>query len=305
MTDRYHDAASPAVAEQLTLAASSGLGLVSQLTALNYKQVVNYNQQQTDVLFDVTRKLTLRGGYRYVWGDATVRAGGLSQTGSTVSGEMRRHVGLAGVTFRPIQKLSLNLDYEAASGDRVYFRNSLNEYHRARARARFQATASLAVQASFNALTNRNPAADIRYDFESRDNSLAVFWTPAGGKRITVMAEYNRSTMISNMAYLLPPFFSSARSEYRDRAHSATSTIDIALPGYRGLTPKVSAGGSLFVSSGSRASRYYQPLARLSIPFQKNVYWNTEWQYYGYGEQFYFYEGFRTHLFQTGVRLTR
>ena len=81
--------------------------------------------------------------------------------------------------------------------------------------------------------------------------------------------------------------------------------IDIALPGYAGLTPKFTAGGSLFISSGSRPSRYYQPLMRLSLPLQKHVYWNTEWKYYGYGEQFYLYEGFRAHSFMTGLRLTK
>ena len=30
-----------------------------------------YNQVEFDVLFDVTSKLTLRGGYRYVWGDSS------------------------------------------------------------------------------------------------------------------------------------------------------------------------------------------------------------------------------------------
>lgn len=31
----------------------------------------------------------------------------------------------------------------------------------------------------------------------------------------------------------------------------------------------------------------------------------AEWRYYGYGEAFYLYEGFRTHLLTAGLRLTR
>ena len=31
----------------------------------------NYNHVEFDVLFDLTSKLTLRGGYRYVWGDSS------------------------------------------------------------------------------------------------------------------------------------------------------------------------------------------------------------------------------------------
>jgi hypothetical protein len=160
------------------------------------------------------------------------------------------------------------------------------------------------LQANFQVLNNQNPNAAIQYNFESRDNSLAVYWTPAGGKRISVMGEYDRSSLSSSIDYL-GLFLSPAVSDYRENAHTASSAIDIALPGYAGLTPKFTAGGSLFISSGTRPSRYYQPLMRLSLPLQKRVYWNTEWKYYGYGEQFYLYEGFRAHVFMTGLRLTR
>jgi len=81
--------------------------------------------------------------------------------------------------------------------------------------------------------------------------------------------------------------------------------VDLTLPGYAGMVPKVSFGGSLFISSGSRPERFYQPLARLSLPMTKHLAWNSEWRYYGFGEQFYLYEGFRAHIFQTGLRVTR
>jgi hypothetical protein len=109
----------------------------------------------------------------------------------------------------------------------------------------------------------------------------------------------------SDIDYLNLPFLNPAVSSYRDNAHTASSQIDIALPGYYGLTPKLTAGGSLFVSSGSRPTQFYEPLGRLSIPFSKKVTWYTEWRWYGMGEQFYLYEGFRTHVFVTGLRLSR
>ena len=79
--------------------------------------------------------------------------------------------------------------------------------------------------------------------------------------------------------------------------------LNLAIPGIAGA--KLTAGGSLFISDGSRPTRYYQPLVKLSLPLHKNLYWNTEWQYYGYGEQLYMFEGFRTHVFQTGLRVIR
>jgi hypothetical protein len=43
----------------------------------------------------------------------------------------------------------------------------------------------------------------------------------------------------------------------------------------------------------------------MSIPVGKHVYWNTEWRYYGFGEAFYLFEGFRANTFMTGLRVTR
>ena len=111
--------------------------------------------------------------------------------------------------------------------------------------------------------------------------------------------------MRSNINFLLLPFLSPAVSVYRENAHTATSTIDLALPAIARIAPKLSLGGSLFVSAGTRSSRYYQPLGRLSLPLQKHVSWNTEWRWYGFGEQFYLYEGFRAHTFMTGIKVTR
>jgi len=41
------------------------------------------------------------------------------------------------------------------------------------------------------------------------------------------------------------------------------------------------------------------------VPVTHGVTWVSEWTYYAYGESFYSYEGFRTHLITPGVRVTR
>jgi len=302
MTDRYHDAAFGMFTQFLQPVSNPQAILTNSLPN---EQVVNYNQQQLDVMYDLTSKLTLRGGWRYVWGNATVLAGQLSQSGSFASGTLNRQIGLAGLTFRPMQKLSVNLDYEGSSSDDIYFRTSLNDYHKARARARYQATNSLMLQANFTVLNNQNPSPEIRYDFQSRDNSLAIYWTPNGGKRFTLTGEYDRYTLRSDIAYLDLTSFTSAISTYHENAHVASSSADVALPGYGGMTPKLTFGGSLFVSSLSRPTQFYEPMGRLTLPLHKNVSLYAEWQWYGMGEALYLYEGFRTHAFITGVRLTR
>jgi len=103
----------------------------------------------------------------------------------------------------------------------------------------------------------------------------------------------------------VPQDLQPAESRYRDNAHTATALFSTNLPIRSGFTARLSAGGSFFISSGSRPSNYFQPLAKLFVPLLKNLNWFTEWQYYGYGEAFYLYEGFRTHLVTTGLRFTR
>jgi hypothetical protein len=298
MTDRYHDAAFPSFATTGSIPLPAGVSTVSPL------EVVNYNQEQVDVLYDVSSKITLRGGYRHIWGDADTGATPfLNPLGGVEQGQLNRNVGLGGVNFRASQKLSMNLDYEGATSDRVYFRTSLNNYQKARGRVKYQVLPSLLFQANISLLNNSNHAPQIQYDFLSRDNSLAAYWTPRSSKHISFMGEYDRSTMHSDIAYLTLPFYGPAVSDYRDNAHTVTSAMDLLAPG--AWAAKLTLGGSMFISNGSRNSRYYQPLARLSFPVGKHAFWNTEWKYYGYQEDFYLYEGFRTHVFMTGLKLVR
>jgi hypothetical protein len=306
MTDRYHDAASPFVAEQLLLTPTTAGP--NSVTALNYTQFVNYNQQEVNAIFDVAKGLSVRGGYRFVWGDAQVLAGDLSQRGVVIPGQVQRNVGLAGVTWRPMERFTLHADYEGSSSDNIYFRTSLNDYHQARVRARFQATKSLLLQANLLVVNNQNPAPDIRLDYQNRSNAVTVYWTPSNPRWVTVMAEYDRSTLRFDIAYLSLPFLSPATSSYRDNAHTGIAAVDLTPPWLKG--GKLTMGGSLFIAAGfqavqSRPTRYYQPLVSLALPVVKNVYWNTEWRYYGFGEPFYTYEGFRTHIFTMGVRITK
>jgi len=300
MTDRMHTAAAGQFADTIF---QPGVMLVgTEVTPLASLLVVNYNQEQTDLLVDVTHKLTLRGGYRYVWGDA--EAGNLLIAGpGEESSEMRQQVGIAGINFRATQKVSFNGEFEGASSSHAYFTTSLYNYQKMRARARYQLTQKLALQASFSLLNNQNPTPGINYSFLSRQNSLSASWTPS--KRVSILGEYTRSTLYSNIGYLEPEFLSPETSLYRDNAHSASSLIDVALPGYAKLAPHLAFGGSLFISSGSRPTTYYQPLARLSLPLHKGLVWKSEYRYYGYGETFYELEGFRAHILQTGLAISR
>jgi hypothetical protein len=255
-------------------------------------------------LYDVTSTLTLRGGYRYIWGDATTDATPfLNPAGTLEQGQLKRNVALAGLNLRLSEKLSFNLDYEGGDSDAVYFRNSLNNYQKGRARAKYRLLQSLVFQATASVLRNTNPAPSVNYNMLSRDNSASLFWTPKNNKRFSLTGQYDRSTFHSTIDYLTLPFYSTAISDYRDNGHTVTGLVDVNLPGAHG--GKLSLGGSAFLSNGSNTTRYYQPVARISVPFNKHISWNGEWTYYGYAESFYLFQSFRTHIITTGLKFTR
>ena len=299
--NREHDSAYSNFETQYLQSLTTPVQLSAALTLANPFQVVNNQETQTDLYYDVTKYLTLRGGFRYMWGNTTVLASTLSQTGPFATGSLSRIVGIGGFILRFGQKLRVTADYEGSSSDDIYFRTSLNDYSKGRVMASFQATNSLSFTANFQVLSNQNPAPTVQLDFLGRDNALAFYWTPKAGKRITFTGSYDRSTVRDNILYLNLPTFGTAVSSYRDNAHTATAAVEVALA--RG--GKFTAGGSFIISNGSRPTSFYEPNMQLLLPLTKHVAWNTIWQYYGYGESFYGFEGFRSHIIQTGIRLSR
>jgi hypothetical protein len=302
-TDRLHNASFVAVAETLLLGANNTQQLAPAL--FNDRLVWNYNVEQVDALFDVTSRFTLRGGYRYVWGDASNRAPTLFADATGLeSTRLKRHVGIGGATYRIGTNFRINAEFEGAAAEHSFFRTSLYNYRRSRIGARYQVLTSLGLGANFRVLSNENPSPTVNYDFLSRDNSAFVYWTPQGKlKAINLTGEYTRSSLRSEITYLNPTSLTRELSFYRDNAHMASAMLEIAVPG--AYSPRIGVGGSLFRSSGSRPTEYYQPLLRAAVPVHRNVQGIAEWRYYGLAETFYKYEGFNTHLFTIGLRILR
>jgi hypothetical protein len=290
LTDHLHNAAG-ALLTQTLLAGTTPVNL-SQLSS--DRLVVNQNQEEVDLFYDLTSHLTLRGGYRYVWGDSQVRAE--LQAVPFENGRLSRNVGIGGITYRLGQKLRIVGDFEASQSDQSFYRTSLRNYQKARIRASYDLFSTLRLSGDFTLLNNNDPDPLVHYEFKTKAESLSAFWTPKTKKQFSLLLDYTRSTVHSDILYLIPQNLTTATSYYRDNAHTGT-----ALGSYRWF----SLGGSFVVSSGSRPTQYYQPLARVSVPVRKGIQWNAEWRYYGYTESFYGYENFRSNQFTTSLRLTR
>jgi len=114
----------------------------------------------------------------------------------------------------------------------------------------------------------------------------------------------SHKSLSSDIYYLPPQTLSPAVSNYWESGHTITGLVATTIPVF-GVNVQFAGGGSFLLSNGSRATNYYQPVGKLSVPIGKHLAWNSEWRYYGFNEAFYLYESFRTHLITTGLRFTR
>jgi hypothetical protein len=267
------------------------------------RMIVNYNRHQTEVLFDVMPYLTLRGGFRYVWGDAQTEPSlTTTPTGPFQTVDLKQTIGLVGFQFRAKQRLTINGDLEVGTTSRAFFRTSLYNYHRSSVRGRYQVSNAVSLTVTQSLTANTNPTPGNNLDFLYSQTSVGLQWIAA--KRVTVMADYTYSRLRSDITYLIPQTLTSADSVYRDNANTVTGMIE-GTPVTGAHTPRLSAGGSYFKSNGTRPTAYYQPQARISFPITEHIQWNTEWRWYSMSEAFYTFEGFRAHVFMTSLRLTR
>jgi hypothetical protein len=290
-TDRQHNAANSLLAESFLVA---GVPLTDKQLA-NDHLVLNYNTEEVDAYYDLTAKLTLRGGYRFEWGNAETRAPLL--TGLDLeSANLRRHVGIAGINYRLSQKFRVTADAEGSSSNQTFFRTSLQDYQKMHIRARYDLTTNLRLAADFSLLNNSDPDPNVKLDFSNKVESASIYWTPKGGKWANVLLDYSRTALRSNIQYLIPQVLAPTTSVYRENAHAFTMVTGVKW---------LSFGGSLFLSDGTRPTNYFQPLARLTVPVRKHVQWISEWRWYSMSEELYAIENFRSDQFLTSLRFTR
>ena len=158
-------------------------GPLSTTSLLNGALVSNSNQAGTDVYVDLTPKITVRAGYRYVWGNASdviLPIAGLV-TGLE-QGKIRRSVWIAGLAWRPVQNAWVNIDFEDGSSGSTYFRTSLYNYQKANARGRYRLSPAFSLSASASVLNNQNPSPGIHYDYLAHQESASFQFTPSGAK---------------------------------------------------------------------------------------------------------------------------
>jgi hypothetical protein len=299
-TDEFHSDGTSTLAE-LFYAAS---GIVNPLNATDVTRFeVTQKSEQTEALVDLSKRLMVRVGLRYEWGSSLMGAGLISSSASPYeTGQLKRYVGLAGVQFRPTQKLTLNADYEQSNGVKTYYRTGLQDYLKLRALARISLPWNLFLNLSENYLNNKNPDLSSQATFRSDVESASLQWMPAGAKHVSLIADYTHSEIRSDISYLVLFPYSTDDSLYVENANTGSLMAEFTLPHKGVVVPKISFGGSFVTTAGSRPSRYYQPVGKLLIPITPHVHLYSEWQWYDLNQPFYMYEGFHAHMILSGVR---
>jgi hypothetical protein len=299
LTDRLHNSGLSHGTDTLF---ASGATLPLSL-AFNSFLATNYNQTETGLSFNASSKITLRAAYRYIWGDANDLV--LPQTGllTVQSSRLRRNAVLGSASWHVFQKLLASGNFEWGSSGRQYFRTSLYDYRKARLSVRYDVSSSLHLGADYMILANQNPLAGSPYKFLSHQESFSLQWAPSA-RKVDLIGTYEHCGYHTQIEYLDPGTLLSAISNYREYCHDVTATANAVLPGFLNHG-RISAGGSALLTSGSRPTTYYQPLAKVTVPITERIGWFAVWQYYGFGETYYVYENFRTNLFTVGLRFSR
>ena len=291
------------VFDHLNLASSVVTAVESPITTTfgtGDRLLVGYQQQQVDVLVDVNKRLTVRAGHRYSWGNARVRTNLFSDPTLLFDrGELRQNAGLFGITYRLASTIRLNASGEVSKADSAYFRISLRDYKKYNIIARYQPRTWLNVQVRSQYLTNENSQQTGGYRFTTYAHGAALQILPASG-RIGLLLDYTRASIATSITYLVPQFYDSAISRYTDGSHNGTALVDWR-PFSKNAT-QLSAGGSFYYSSGSRPTRYYQPVFKLIVPVHSRLALMAEYKNFNYAEPFYRYEGFRSNQFTAGFR---
>ena len=264
---------------------------------------LNYNQNIVEVLFDVTKHLTLRGGDKLMWGDSLGRAPELaSDLRLYETGSLKINAGLAGFTYRVTSKFSLYGDAEIARGSSVYFATSLSNYNRATIRATYNFKESLLFTFNYVYFNNDNPTLEHDFQFEGQTGTVGVQWSPRKSKYFRIVGEYARVNYWTNTTYYVPQNLTLATSAYNEVGNSATALVDVRFWN-SARAPRIAFGGALWYSSGTRSSQYYQPMARFTAPVVRHVDLNAEWRWYSMTEPQYAYEDFRQNQAIVSIRL--
>lgn len=302
-TDRFHSTGNGTNTAQYFLTIGAATAASTEKETETERLEVSRNREQIEALYDLSKRVMIRGGYRYEWGTANVKASPYTTTEPTETAKLQRHIGLAGFRATPTTRWVATGDVEYANGVKTYYRTGPMDTKKWKLQNRVSIAKSWFFNLNYAAYLNSNPSTGIANTFTSYVGTASVQYMPDGGKNFSVLADYQRSAVHSEILALYPLGLFPFTSVYRDNAHTGTLLADMRLPMSHGYAGRLTFGGSFVSANGSRPTNYYMPQGRLMLPVTPKLQFFSEWKYYGLHQSFYTFEGFRAHTFTGGVRL--
>jgi hypothetical protein len=281
------------------------------LTLSSFNQSLKRNE--TDLAWDITKKIGARIGFRYsdrVFDDfATFTTGG--ETRITVD----EYTSLAGIWARPTHNLRFNFDVENSSFDNVIVPIAPRKESRYRFQAGYNPRSWAVFGGSVNILEDSNGESGTNYVGHSRNYGLSSSLAPRA--HLGLDLAYNYNDVIQN-AYVcfadtpltgeILPFVTGATTCPGPAPKPAAALMNysyytnhtqfgMALVRFRfDKRTTILAGGDItnvdgnipqfnaLQPLGSLEYRYYQPVANLRVDLGHDLAWNTGWNYYQYNE---------------------
>jgi hypothetical protein len=296
-------------------ALTSGVGLMNSLfvssstslslaTALGERMETTRNQYRSEAVIDFSTRLLVRGGYLKEGGHAVVKASPYSTATGNERLALDRSAWLVGYRVLPVKRLTMTGDFEFGDGKKTYYRTGLMNSNRYRVQNRLTLPWNFFLNANYSRFDNENPTSGINYSYSAQSGSGSLQWMPGGGKNVTVVADYTRSQIKSDINYLYPLGLFSVASNYRDAAHTGSLLADVRIPVTKSYAGRMTFGGAMVKTTGTRPTNYYQPQGRLQLPVTPKLDFFSEWHYWGLHESVYSVEGFRAHSYTGGIRIT-
>ena len=307
----YSCAAPPCTLLSTPLTTPTPPGGTQTTTLSSFNQT--WKRNQTELAWDVSKKVGVRVGYRY--GDRA-----FNHFNDYLPGDLDHFVGLEktallGVWARPIHNLRLNFDGEHTNFNSVFVRLSPRKEGRYRFQTTYTPRPWATVGGSVNILQESNADAQTQYVGHNQNYGLTASLAPR--ERFGMDVAYNFNSVIQNAlicfndtppAGVILPFVANAinnncggndtannlmaGSYYTNHTHFGMASIrfkpEKRLTGNVGYSI-TSVDGSvpqfnILQPLGSVQYKYSQPVANLSVHLGHKLAWNMGWNYYQYGE---------------------
>ena len=273
----------------------------------------SWKRNQTELAWDVSKKMGARIGYRY--GDRN-----FNHFNDYLPGDLDHFVGLEktallGLWARPTHALRLNFDLEHTNYNSVFVRMS----PRKEARYRFQTTYTprpwAILGGSINILQQSN--ADIQTQYVGHNQNYGLTASLAPRERFGLDLTYNFNSVIQNALIcfndtpptgVILPFVGSAanndcagndtannllaNSYYTNHTNFGMTTIRFkpekrftanlgySITSVEGSVPQF----NILQPLGTLQYKYSQPVANVSVDLGHKLVWNLGWNYYQYNE---------------------